>query len=52
MISTYDAIQQIILLPQLEIKQNNEEKKGFQIKLAEIGVRVGQMTGIDKLMYE
>ena len=32
------------LLVQLEIKRNNEEKRAFQIKLAEIEVRVGQMT--------
>ena len=44
MISTYDAIQQIIFLPQLEIKQNNEEKKAFQIKLVEMEVRVELMT--------
>ena len=40
--------QQMTLLLQLEIKQNNEEKKAFQIKLAEIEVRVGQMTDSKK----
>ena len=47
LMSNYNAIQQIFLffLLQLEIKQKNEEKRAFQMKIAEMEVRVKLMTG-------
>ena len=35
---------QVFFLLQLEIKQKNEEKKAFQLKIAEMEVRFGLMT--------
>ena len=38
------AIHQVFFLLQLEIKQKNEEKKAFRMKIAEMEVRVELMT--------